>query len=148
MKVILLEAVKGLGKPDDIVDVSDGYARNYLLKRKLAVEATPKNLNTVKTRRAAEKVRQERALAQAQKTGAEIEGKTITIPIKCGQGGKLYGSLTSMDIASALEAEGFSVDRRGITILEPVKTLGLYDVDIRLHADVSVKIKIELIAKE
>ncbi len=148
MKVILLEAVKGLGKPDDIVDVSDGYARNYLLKRKLALEATPKNLNTVKTRRAAEKVRQERALAQAQKTRGDLDGKTITIPIKCGQGGKLYGSLTSMDIAAALEAQGYEVDRRGITILEPVKTLGLYDVDIRLHADVSAKIKIELIAKE
>jgi len=148
MKVILLETVKGLGKPDDIVEVNDGYANHFLFRKKLALEATPQNLNTVKTRKAAEKVKQERALQDARDVKAKIDGQTITIPIKCGHGGKLYGSLTAMDIADALNQAGYAVDNRGITILESVKSLGIYDVDIRLHTDVTAKIKIELVASQ
>ncbi len=148
MKVILLQEVKGLGKPDDIVNVNDGYARNFLFHKELALEATPANLNVVKTRKQAEQRRQEKALAEAHETAAKIEGKRFTIPIKCGEGGRLYGSLTSMDIASALQKAGFKVDKRGISIQSPVKTLGDYDVDVRLHADVSVRIMIRLEAAE
>ena len=148
MKVILLETVKGLGKPDDIVEVNDGYANHFLFRKKLALESTPQNLNTVKTRKAAEKVKQERALQDARDVKAKIDGQTITIPIKCGHGGKLYGSLTAMDIADALNQAGYAVDKRGITILESVKSLGIYDVDIRLHTDVTAKIKIELVASQ
>ena len=148
MKVILLQEVKGLGKPDDIVNVNDGYARNFLFRKALALEATPANLNTVKTRKQAEKSRQDRALAEARETAGRIDGQLFTIPIKCGEGGRLYGSLTSMDIAEALQKAGHRVDKRGISIQSPVKTLGDYDVDIRLHAEVSVRIRIRLVAAD
>ena len=146
MKVILLQEVKGLGKPDDIVEVHDGYARNFLFRKQLALEATPANLNVVKTRKTAQKVRQDRELEQARAIAAQIDGQLITLPIKCGEGGRLYGSLTSMDIAEALEKAGHKVDKRGIAILSPVKTLGDYAVDIRLNADVTARIKIRLVA--
>ena len=123
MKVILLEDVKGLGKVDDIVEVHDGYARNFLFHKKLALEATPANLNVVKTRKTAEKARQARELAQAREIKASIDGQVITLPIKCGEGGRLYGSLTTMDIAAALDKAGHKVDKRGITIHSQVKTL-------------------------
>lgn len=147
MKVILLKEVKGLGKPDDIVNVSDGYARNFLFHKQLALEATPANLNIVKTRKTAEKSRHDRELAQARATAEKIDGQLFTMPIKCGEGGRLYGSLTTMDIADALNQAGHKVDKRGIVIQSPVKTLGDYDVDVKLHADVTAKIKIRLTAE-
>lgn len=147
MKVILLQEVKGLGKPDDIVNVSDGYARNYLFHRNLALEATPANLNTVKTRKSAEKAKQDRALAEARITAEKIDGRLFTLPIKCGEGGKLYGALTTMDIADALGKAGYKVDKRGIAIQGHVKTLGDYDVDVKLHADIVARIKIRLTAE-
>ncbi|NLO36167.1 MAG: 50S ribosomal protein L9 [Clostridiaceae bacterium] len=147
MKVILLEDVKGLGKVDDIVEVHDGYARNFLFHKKLALEATPANLNVVKTRKTAEKARQARELAQAREIKASIDGQVITLPIKCGEGGRLYGSLTTMDIAAALDKAGHKVDKRGITIHSQVKTLGDYDVDARLHADVIARFKIRVVAE-
>ncbi len=147
MKVILLQEVKGLGKPDDIVKVNDGYARNFLFHKQLALEATPANLNIVKTRKTAEKTRHERELAVARATAEKIDGQLFTMPIKCGEGGRLYGSLTTMDIADALSKAGHKVDKRGIAILSPVKTLGDYDVDVKLHADIIAKIRIRLTAE-
>ena len=147
MKVVLLKEVIGLGKPDDIVNVSDGYARNFLFHKQLALEATPANLNIVKTRKTAEKSRHDRELAQARATAEKIDGQLFTMPIKCGEGGRLYGSLTTMDIADALNQAGHKVDKRGIVIQSPVKTLGDYDVDVKLHADVTAKIKIRLTAE-
>ncbi|MDW7655636.1 MAG: 50S ribosomal protein L9 [Bacillota bacterium] len=147
MKVILLQEVKGLGKPDDIVKVNDGYARNFLFHKQLALEATPANLNIVKTRKTAEKTRHDRELAEARTTAEKIDGQLFTMPIKCGEGGRLYGSLTTMDIADALNKAGHKVDKRGIVIQSPVKTLGDYDVDVKLHADIIAKIKIRLTAE-
>lgn len=146
MKVILLQEVKGLGKPDDIVDVSDGYARNYLFRKKLAIEATPSNLNVIQMKKQAEASRQDRALEKARETAAQIDGKLFTIPMKCGEGGRLYGSLTTMDVADALLKEGYKVDKRGITIPGQVKTLGDYDVVVRLYPEVTAHIKIRLVA--
>lgn len=147
MKVILLQEVKGLGQPDDIVTVQDGYARNYLFRKNLALEATPTNLNMVKTRKSAQKAKQKREWEQARNIKEEIDGRLFTLPIKCGEGGRLYGSLTSMDIAAALEKEGYTVDKRNITIQDTVKALGDYDVEIRLHTDVMAHIKIRLVAE-
>ncbi len=146
MKVILLKEVKGLGKPDDIVNVHDGYARNCLFKQQLALEATPANMNEVKLRKQAEQAKLARELDEARKTAAQINGRMFTLPMKCGDGGRLYGALTTMDIAAALEKAGFKVDKRGITIKTPVKTLGDYEVDIRLHAEVTAKISIRVTA--
>jgi large subunit ribosomal protein L9 len=148
MKVILLKEVKGLGKPDDIVEVSAGYARNFLFRQQMALEATPANLNVVKTRKNAEKKKQERELADAQATAAKIDGQVFTIPMKSGEAGRLYGSLTAMDIADALARDGFKVDRRGIQIDGSIRTLGEYSIDIRLYADVNAKVKIHLVAAE
>ncbi len=146
MKVILLKDVKDLGKPDDIVEVHDGYARNFLFKQQLALEATPANLNDVKTRKKAEAAKVARELENARAMASRINGQVITLPMKCGEAGRLYGAVTTMDIAGALEKAGYKVDKRGISIRQPVKTLGDYDVDIRLHAEVNIKVTIRVVA--
>lgn len=146
MKVILIKEVKGLGKPDDIVNVHDGYARNFLFKNDLALEATPGNLNSIKIKKQAEQARLVRELTEARDTASRINGQQITLPMKCGEGGRLYGALTTMDIAAALEKAGHKVDKRGITIKNPVRTLGDFEVDIRLHAEVTAKVIIRVIA--
>jgi large subunit ribosomal protein L9 len=146
MKVILLKDVKALGKVDDIVEVHDGYARNFLFRQQLALEATPANLNSIKIKKQAEAARHGRELAEARETASRINGRLIDVPVKCGEAGRLYGTVTAMDIAEALASAGFKVDKRGITIHQPIKTLGEYDVDIRLHTDVAARIRINVIA--
>jgi len=146
MKVILLKDVKDLGKIDDIIEVNDGYARNFLFRQKLALEATPANLNSVKNRKNAEHARAARELDEARQTASKINGQTYALPVKCGDGGRLYGAVTAMDIAAALGKAGFKVDKRGITIHQAIKTLGDYDVDVKLHTDVIAKIQIRVIA--
>lgn len=145
MKVVLLQDVKKLGKVDDIVEVNDGYARNFLFKQKLAVEATKENLNEVKLRKRAEQVKADRALAEAQKMAEELEGKAFTMKMKAGAGGRLYGTLTAMDVAAALTKGGYEVDKRNITIETPLKMLGTANVKVKLHNDVmaTVEIKVE-----
>lgn len=146
MKVILINDVKGLGKVDDIVDVQDGYARNFLFQKKLALEATPANLNTVKTRKNSETAKATREREQAVKTGAKIADQTLTMAVKCGEGGRLYGAVTTMDVADMLEKQGFQVDKRNITLPAHIKTLGLYDAEIRLHHEVSVRFHLNIVA--
>jgi large subunit ribosomal protein L9 len=146
MKVILLKDVKDLGKTDDIIDVHDGYARNFLFRQKLALEATASNLNSVQIRKKADAARQVRGLEDARKLASQINGQLVTLPVKCGEGGRLYGAVTAMDVAAALGKAGFKVDKRGITIHQAIKSLGEYDVDVKLHTDVSAKIQIRVIA--
>ncbi len=136
MKVVLIKEVKKLGRPDDIVEVSDGYARNFLLKNGLALEATPDNLNIVKTRKKAESAKNQRALESSQATAEALKDKVFDLPVKCGEGGRLYGAVTAMDIAQALADAGYAVDKRGIQIQQPIKSLGDYTVDVRLQAEV------------
>lgn len=145
MKVILLKEVKGLGKPDDIVQVQDGYARNFLFRQNLALEATPANLNNVKTRKMAETAKSDRELTDARTMGEQLQGKTFTLSQKCGEGGKLYGAVTSMDVAAMLDRQGFKVDKRDITFHQQIKNLGDFEAEIRLHHDVTVKIGIKVI---
>ena len=147
MKVILIKDVKGLGKVDDIVEVQDGYARNFLFRQNLALEATPANLNTVRTRKSAEAAKATREREQALQTGARIKDQTFALAIKCGEGGRLYGAVTAMDVADMLQKQGFKVDKRDIT-LPHIKTLGLYDAEIRLHHDVHVKFHLNVVALE
>lgn len=148
MRVILLQDVKGLGKADQIVEVNDGYANNFLLKRKLAVEATPAHLNSVKNRRDAQSAKAARELAAAQEIAARIDKQVVEMPIKAGEGGRLYGAVTAMDVATAMEKAGYAVDRRGISIPSPIKTLGEHTVDIRLHAGVSVSVVVRVVAAD
>ncbi len=144
MKVVLLQDVKKLGKADDIVDVNDGYARNFLFKQKLAVEATKENLNEVKLRKRAEAVKAERALDDAKAMAEELEGKAFTMKMKAGAGGRLYGTLTAMDVSAALVAAGYDVDKRNITIETPLKNLGTARVKLKLHNEVTANVDIKV----
>ena len=146
MEVILRQAVDKLGHPGDIVKVSSGYARNFLLPRGVAYEATPGN----KKRIAQEKDRLEAAenarIAAAQEMAAKIEAIQLTFSARVGEEGKLFGSVTSADVAHQLEAQGYTmIEKRMIDMPEPIRALGVYKVPIKLHADVKPEIKVWVI---
>ena len=147
MKVILQADVKKLGAKGDVVEVSDGYGRNYLLPRKLAVEANVANLNTakVKAENKARKAQQE--LDEAKLLGAQLEKISVKIPVKLGKDGKLFGSVGGSDVAKALrESHGLNVDKRKISIQGEVTGTGIYDALIKLHTEVATKIRVEVVA--
>ena len=145
MEIILRQAVDKLGHPGDIVKVSPGYARNFLLPRGLAYEATPGN----KKRIALEKERLEAAESdrrgQAQTLADKIEQVSLTFSARVGEEGKLFGSVTSADIAQQLEAHGIHIEKRLIDLHEPIKALGVYRVPVKLHADVKPELKVWVI---
>jgi large subunit ribosomal protein L9 len=145
MEVILRQAVESLGKPGDVVKVSNGYARNYLLPHGVAFEATPGNLKRIQQERerleAAENERREAAQAYATK----LEQVQLTFSARVGEEGKLFGSVTSADVAQQLEAQGFHIEKRQIDLHEPIKALGVYRIPIRLHADVKPEIRVWVI---
>lgn len=145
MEVILRQAIEKLGHPGDVVKVSPGYARNYLLPRGFAYEATPGN----KKRIAQEKERLDQAEEQrrlsAQELAGRLESVSLTFSARVGDEGKLFGSVTSSDIAHQLEAQGFHVEKRQIELHEPIRALGVYRIPIRLHADVHPEIKVWVI---
>jgi len=144
MKVILLTEVKGLGKADDVVEVNDGYARNLLFKKNLALEATPVNLNAIKLKKGslAEKARRE--LLEAKENGKKLSDQRISLTMKSGEGGRLYGAVTAMDIAAVLEKQGYKIDKKHILIKTPIKAVGSFEVTLKLHADVSVNITVDV----
>lgn len=146
MKVILQEDVKNVGKKGEIVNVADGYGRNFLLPRNLAVEANVANLNTAKVK-AENKVRKAQQEAdEAKLLGAQLEKISVRIPIKLGKDGKLFGSVGGSDIAKALkDNHGLNVDKRKISIKDEVSGIGTYEAVIKLHPEVSVKMKVEVI---
>ncbi len=148
MKCILLADVKGLGKKDDIVEVQDGYARNFLLKKKLACEANADNMNKNKLKKGAEAEHARRELEEARKNGKLLDGKTVTLAVKTGEGGRLYGAVTAMDVAEAIKKAGFDVDKKNIVIKNPIKAIGTYEVTAKLHTQVSVKVNVEVVAGE
>lgn len=143
MKVILKQDVKALGKKDQIVEVNDGYARNFLIPKGLAAEATPAALNEAKAKNAAEKHRKENELANAQKLAAKMSGITVNVKSKAGANGKLFGSVTSKDIADQLQAQHkINIDKKMINLPEAIKSLGETEVEIKLYAGVATKIKV------
>lgn len=146
MKVVLIKDVKGLGKANDVVEVSNGYAHNFLFKRQLAMEATPANMNIVKTRRQAESAKSEHRLDDAREIAAKIKEMSLEIPVKCGESGRLYGAVTAIDIAAALKKEGIRIDKRSINIEQPIKNLGDYRIDIRLHSEVTATLAVTISA--
>ena len=145
MKVILLYDVDGLGKTDDIVEVNDGYARNFLLKRKMALEATASNLNSVQVKKGAQSAKAVRAREEAQSLASKLSGRKVVLEMKSGEGGKLYGAVTTSDIASALSKIGYPVDKKNVTIKSPIKGAGEYEVAVKLHSDISAKVTVEVI---
>ncbi len=144
MKVILLAPVKGLGKADDIVEVNDGYARNFLFKKNLALEATAANLNQVKLKKGSEAEHARRELEEAKATGQRLAGSHFRIEMKTGEGGRLYGAVTAMDISAALEKGGYKVDKKNIHIKNPIKAIGSFEVLVKLHPEVSVNITVDI----
>ena len=147
MKVILLQDVKKLGKANDVVDVSDGYARNFLMKKGLAKEMTSANLNDVKLQQGAAKEHARRALEEAKKNKEILNGKTINVSCKGGRDGKLYGAVTSADIAEALK-KGFDIDKKKIVIPSPIKNVGVFGVRVKLHPEVSCDVNVEVSSAE
>ena len=146
MKVILQEDVKKLGAKGEVVEVSDGYGRNYLLPRKLAIEANVANLNSakVKAENKARKARQE--ADEAKLLGAQLEKISVKIPVRVGKDGKLFGSVGGADVAKALkENHALNVDKRKISVVGEVTGAGIYDAVIKLHPEVTTKIKVEVV---
>lgn len=146
MKVILLEDVNKVGKKDQVLEVKEGYARNYLFAKKLAIEATPANMKELKRQ---EEIRANKA-AQIKAEAEELAGKlkeiTVTITTKAGEGGKLFGAVTNKEIAERLEKDfGYKVDKRKIELAENIKTLGTYRPNVKLHNQVSVELTVKVI---
>ncbi|HCT91777.1 MAG TPA: 50S ribosomal protein L9 [Lachnospiraceae bacterium] len=143
MKVILLQDVKSLGKKDAVVNVSDGYARNMLFPKKLALEATPKNMNDLKLKKAHEdKVAQEN-LEAARVFAKELEDKEVTVYIKTGDGGRVFGSISTKEIAEAAKQQlGYDIDKKKMLLDAPIKVLGVTNVPVKLHTKVTASLKV------
>lgn len=146
MKVVLLSDVKSLGKKGDVVEVSEGYARNFLLGKKLAVEATPANLNTLKLQKAnADKIAAE-LLDEAKQLAKEIEKHEITLKIKAGENGKTFGSVSSKEIAEEFKkVTGIELDKKKIVLPDAIKEFGKYEVKVKLHKDVQAALKLKVV---
>ncbi len=143
MKVILLQDVKSLGKKDAIVEVNDGYARNFIFKKNLGIEATPKNLNDLKLRQKNDDRVAAENLAAAREFAAEIAEKSIEMAIKSGQDGRVFGSVSTKEIAAAAKDQlGYDLDKKKMQLKEPIKSLGTYMVPIRLHPKVTAELKV------
>ena len=146
MKVILLQDIPHAGKQSEVITVTDGYARNYLFPRKLAVIAEGGALKALETRKALEERRSEKILTQASQDKDALDGKTVLIQAKSGEG-KLYGRVTSQDIADAIAKDlGVKVDKRKIGLVDSIKKIGEYDVPVKLHRDVTADVKVNVAA--
>lgn len=145
MKVILLKDVKGLGKEGDLVNAKDGYARNFLFPKGDAIEATPSNLKKWKEEKAKEAERKEQEQEEALELKKKIESITVNIQGKAGEGGRLFGSITSKDIADALKAQHkIDIDRRKIELKDNIKSLGTTQVDVRVYAELVAKLNVNV----
>lgn len=142
MKVILTADVKGQGKKNDIINVSDGYARNYLIKNKLAVEATSSMVNSLEISKKADEHRKAVEKAEAVALAQRISGMNVVVKIKVGETGKLFGSLNTQSVADALKEKGVEIDKKKIVINDVIKSVGTYDVVVKPYAEVSAKIKV------
>lgn len=146
MKVILLEDVKSLGKKGDIINANDGYARNYILPKKLGVEATPKNLNDLKLKKANEDKVAAQLLQNAKDFAKELEEQSVVVKMKAGEGGKAFGSVSTKEIATAYKEQyKKEIDKKKIVLPEAIKNFGVYEVKVKLHPQVSgvLKVKVE-----
>ena len=146
MKVVLLADVKGQGKKDQIVEVSDGYARNFLFPKKLAVEANNVNMNELNLKNKAEERRKAQELEDAKALAEKLEKIVVKIPVKTGEGGKLFGSVTNKEIAQAIEKnEGLKVDKKKIVLNDQIKMIGKKTVQVKLHPKVTADLTVEIV---
>jgi large subunit ribosomal protein L9 len=143
MEVILLEDVKTLGKKGQIVKINDGYARNFVLPKKLGLEATPKNLNDLKLEKARQAKLEAEELAAAKELAGRIEACKVKLSIKTGEGGKTFGAVSSKEIAAAMkEQNGIDIDKKKLKLDESIKSVGTYEVPVKLHKEVTAKLKV------
>ena len=143
MEVILLEDVRTLGKKGQIVKINDGYARNYVIPKKLGIEATPKNLNDLKLQKKREEKEAAEELAAAKELAAKIKECTVTVSMKTGEGGRTFGAVSSKEISvAAKEQLGLDIDKKKMKLEESIKTLGTYEVPVKLHKDVTAKLRV------
>lgn len=146
MKIILLKDDKNLGKKGDLIEANDGYARNYILPKKIGVEANAKNMNDLKLQKAnQEKIAQEQ-LDEAKATAAKLEEISVSVKIKAGEGGRTFGSVSTKEIAAALkEQHGIEVDKKKIAMQDSLKNFGTYEVTIKLHPKVAAKLTVKVV---
>ncbi|HKJ80910.1 MAG TPA: 50S ribosomal protein L9 [Ignavibacteriaceae bacterium] len=142
MKVILRQNAEGLGQVGDVVDVKDGYARNYLIPRKIAYTALKGNIRALDEEKKTLSKKREQELSAAEALAAELEKVSVTIPVQVGEEDKIFGTVTTQMISDALKEKGHELDKRKIEIDEPIKALGIYGVSIKLHPNVNAKIKV------
>ncbi len=148
MKVILMQDIAQQGKQNDVINVADGYARNYLFPRKLAVEAAGGALKNLQAKHAQEERRSEKLRLDADSAAAKLTDKTVTLSVRAGENNRLYGRITVADIAEAVEKSlGVKLDKRKIGLLDPIKALGEYEVPIKLHRDVTVSLKVTVVTE-
>lgn len=148
MKVILMQDIKSVGKKGQIIDASDGYARNYLLPKKLAVVADATNLNELKTKQDANKYKRDMTMANAKELSEKMKNYEITFKIKAGENGKTFGSVTAKDIANELNKKYFvEVDKKKVCLDDAIKTLGVYNIEIKLFEGISGVLKVNIIAE-
>ena len=145
MKVILLEDVKSLGKKGEVVNVSDGYARNMILPKKLGLEATPKNLNDLKLQKANEEKVAKEVYEAAQAFAKDLETKEIILTLKTGEGGRTFGSVSTKEISAAVKEQlGLDIDKKKMSLNIPIKSFGTFDVVIKLHAKVTGSLRVKV----
>lgn len=145
MKVILLQDVKSLGKKDEIVDINDGYARNYVLPKKLGIEANGKNMNDLKLKKANDEKMAKQLLEEAQAFAKAMEKDEVVVSIKAGEGGRTFGSVSSKEIAAAYKNQcGKEIDKKKIQLPEAIKSFGVYEVSIKLHPKVTGRLKVKV----
>ena len=147
MKLILREDVPNLGRGGEVVEVKPGYGRNFLLPRKLAVVANPKNLREIEHQKQVAAAKAAKLKASAEAVAKRLADTPVTLKRKVGEQDKLYGSVTAMDIAEALAARGLQIDRRSIDLAEPLKTVGEFEVPVKLHHEVAGKVKVKIEAE-
>jgi len=147
MKVILKQDVDSIGTVGDIVTVKDGYARNYLIPKGMALEATAGNLKRIEQEKKNLELQKNREKKAAEHTATDLNNVSVTISVSVGEEDKLFGSVTSQDIADALKEKGFEIDKRKIILDEPIKVLGIYSVPIKLHSEVEAKVKVWVVKK-
>lgn len=145
MKLILLEDVKGVGKKGDLINKSDGYALNFLIPKKLAIEATQANINELQFKKRAEEKKKKEEFDEAARIGDELKEKIVKVSVKAGENGRVFGSVTNKEIAAALSAQtGMDIDKKKITFDEPIKMVGRRTVKVKLHPQVTVELTVEI----
>lgn len=145
MKIILKQDVKGTGKKEQMVEVSDGYARNFLFPKGLAVEASAANVNIMKTRKEAEANKKEREIAQAKELAKKIKDITLTMKVKAGDNGKLFGSITSKDVAEAMKIQQkLEIDKKKLVMPDALKSVGTFEVEVKLYPEINSKFTVKI----